>query len=145
MKVWKAALLLGIVALTLAPVAAQPVWAWGAVAVGATGDLAKGGFAFGGAVDQPSEDAAKTAAVGVCRKFEGAPKMAASCKVIRTFRHQCYSLVFDPQPGMPGTAWAFAADRSRAERQAMAGCRKSAGVGRRKFCKLNQTYCDTHD
>jgi Domain of unknown function (DUF4189) len=145
MKVWKAALLLGIVAFALAPVAAQPVWAWGAVAVGTTGDLAKAGFAFGGAVDQPSEDAAKTAAVEVCRKFGGAPKIAALCKVIRTFRHQCYSLVFDPQPGMPGTAWAFAADRSRAERQARADCRKSAGASRRKFCKLNQTYCDTHD
>ncbi len=92
-----------------------------------------------------SEEAAKTAALEVCRKFEAGPTMAALCKVVRSFHRQCYSLAFDPDPGMPGTGWAFAADKARAERDALAQCRKTSGVSRRRFCKTNQTYCDTRD
>jgi Domain of unknown function (DUF4189) len=145
MKVCKAALLLAVLAPVLAPAGAVRSWAWGAVAVGSSGNLAKDGFAFGGAVDQPSEEAAKTAALEVCRKFEGAPKMAALCKVVKTLHHQCYSLAFDPDAGMPGTGWAFSPDKARAEREALGQCRRTAGASRRKFCKVSQSYCDTRE
>jgi Domain of unknown function (DUF4189) len=145
MKVCEAALFFAILALALGPGGAVHGWAWGAVAVGSSGNLARDGFAFGGAVDQPSEDAAKTAALDVCRKFEGAPKMAGLCKVVKTLHRECYSLAFDPEAGMPGTGWAFSSSKARAERDALAQCRKTAGSSRRKFCKTNQTFCDARD
>ena len=116
----------------------------GAIAIGASGNFAKDGFAFGGAIDKESTEEASQQALETCRKYEGAPKMAAICRVIMTFSRECYALSFDPKPGTPGVGWAVADDKEKAEERAQKNCEATAGAGRRDFCKVNQSYCDTH-
>ena len=88
---------------------------------------------------------ARDQALSTCRKYEGAPKMAAICKVVATFSRECYALSFDPKPGTPGVGWAIAADKEAAEDRAQRNCEATAGAGRRDFCKVNQSYCDTQN
>ncbi len=117
----------------------------GAIAIGASGDFAKDGFAFGAAINKSTQQEARDQAVATCRKFEGAPKMAAICRILTTFRGECYALSFDPKAGTPGVGWAIAADKLVAEERAQASCEATAGAARRGFCKVNQSACDTHD
>jgi hypothetical protein len=117
----------------------------GAIAIGASGNFAKDGFAFGGAINKSSTDEASEQALATCKKYEGAPKMAAICRVMVTFSRECYALAFDPKPGTPGVGWAISDDKVKAEERAQKNCEVSAGAGRRDFCKVNQSYCDTHD
>jgi hypothetical protein len=117
----------------------------GAIAIGASGNFAKDGFAFGGAINKSSTDEAGQQALATCKKYEGAPKMAAICRVVLTFTRECYALAFDPKPGTPGVGWAISDDKVKAEERAQKNCEATAGAGRRDFCKVNQSYCDTHD
>jgi hypothetical protein len=117
----------------------------GAIAIGASGNFAKDGFAFGGSINKASTSEASDQALSTCKKYEGAPKMAAICKVFFTFSRECYALAFDPKPGTPGVGWAVADDKVKAEERAQKNCEVTAGAGRRDFCKVNQSYCDTHD
>ena len=117
----------------------------GAIAIGASGNFAKDGFAFGGAINKASTEEASQQALATCKKYEGAPKMAAICKVYFTFSRECYALAFDPKPGTPGVGWAISDDKVKAEERAQKNCEVTAGAGRRDFCKINQSYCDTHD
>ena len=121
----------------------QPALADGAVAIGASGDFAKDGFAFGASINKSSTDEASQQALATCRKYEDAPKMAAICKVVFTFSHECYALSFDPKPGTPGVGWALANDKETAEDRATKNCQVTAGPDRRDFCKVNQSYCDS--
>lgn len=117
----------------------------GALAIGASGNFAKDGFAFGAAINKSSTDEASQQALATCKKYEGAPKMAAICRVVMTFSRECYALAFDPKPGTPGVGWAISDDKVKAEERALKNCEVTAGAGRRDFCKVNQSYCDTHD
>jgi hypothetical protein len=117
----------------------------GAIAIGASGYFAKDGFAFGAAINKSSSDEASQQALATCKKYEGAPKMAALCRVVMTFSRECYALSFDPKPGTPGVGWAIADDKVKAEERAQKNCEVTAGAGRRDFCKVNQSFCDTHD
>jgi hypothetical protein len=135
------AILTGAVMLT----AAHAARGEGAIAVGSSGNFAKDGFAFGGAINKPTKDAAREQALATCRKYDGAPKMAEVCRVISTFNRECYALSFDPKPGTPGVGWAIAADKETAEERAQAACEATAGATRRSFCKVNQSFCDTQD
>jgi hypothetical protein len=117
----------------------------GAIAIGASGNFAKDGFAFGGAINKASSQEASDQALATCKKYEGAPKMAAICQVFFTFSRECYALAFDPKPGTPGVGWAISDDKVKAEERAQKNCEVTAGPGRRDFCKVNQSYCDTHD
>ncbi len=117
----------------------------GAMAIGASGNFAKDGFAFGAAINKSSSEEASQAALATCRKYEGAPKMAAICRVVMTFSRECYALAFDPKPGTPGVGWAISDDKVKAEERAQKNCEVTAGPGRRDFCKINQSFCDTHD
>lgn len=144
-KVCASALLRGLVGLLVIHAGVAPALSWGAMAVGTTGNFAKDGFAFGAAVNQPSEDSAKSSALDTCGKYQGAPKMAAACGVVSTFHGQCFALAFDPQAGTPGVGWAIAADQASAQQQALANCQATAGAERRPFCKLGQSACDAHD
>ncbi len=114
----------------------------GAIAIGASGDFAKDGFAFGAAINKSSADEAGAQALATCRKYEGAPKMAAICQVVFKFSHECYALSFDPKAGTPGVGWAIAGDKETAEDRAMKNCEVTAGPDRREFCKVNQSFCD---
>ncbi len=117
----------------------------GAIAIGASGNFAKDGFAFGAAVNKASADEAKQQAMATCKKYEGAPKMAAICRVVMTFSQECYALAFDPKAGTPGVGWAISDDKVKAEERAQKNCEVTAGPGRRDFCKVNQSFCDTHN
>jgi hypothetical protein len=121
----------------------QAALAEGAIAIGASGDFAKDGFAFGAAIDKSSADDAGQQALATCKKYEGAPKMAAICKVVFHFSHECYALGFDPKAGTPGVGWAIAADKQTAEERALKNCQVTAGPDRRDFCKINQSFCDS--
>jgi len=145
MKIYKKMLCVIPVCLILAQASLNHAWAWGAIAVGTSGNFAKDGFAFGGSINQGTDDAAKSAAVDTCRQFKSAPKMAALCNLINTFHNQCYALAFDPKTGAPGVGWHIATDRAGAEQGAMANCKATAGAERQQFCKINQSFCDTHD
>jgi hypothetical protein len=114
----------------------------GAIAIGASGDFAKDGFAFGASINKASADEASQQAQETCKKYEGAPKMAAICRVVFTFKHECYALSFDPDPGTPGVGWALAADKATAEDRAQKNCEVTAGPTRRDHCKVNQSFCD---
>ncbi|HEY4820999.1 MAG TPA: DUF4189 domain-containing protein, partial [Xanthobacteraceae bacterium] len=113
----------------------------GALAVGASGNFAKDGFAVGGAIDKATKQDAIDQALAPCRKYEGAPKMAAICRIVATFRRECFAINFDPKPGTPGVGWAVGPTKAAAEERALAACQTTAGAARRKFCKLEQSFC----
>ena len=117
----------------------------GALAVGTSGNFAKDGFAVGGAINKATKQDAIDQALATCRKYEGAPKMAEICRIVATFRRECFAINFDPKPGTPGVGWAVGRDKATAEERALAACQTTAGAARRKFCKLEQSFCDTHD
>jgi hypothetical protein len=122
-----------------------PAAAEGALAVGASGNVAKDGIALGGAIDKPTKQAAIDQALETCRKYDGAPKMAALCRIVGTFTRECFATAYDPKSGTPGVGWAIGPDKATAEERALAACQATAGASRRKFCKGSQSFCDTHD
>src|SRR5215472_4188253 len=119
-------ILAGAVMCAAAHVITAAARAEGAIAIGASGNFSKDGFAFGGAINKSSTE-------------------AAICRVVMTFSRECYALSFDPKPGTPGVGWAISDDKVKAEERAQKNCEVTAGAGRRDFCKVNQSYCDTHD
>jgi hypothetical protein len=145
MKLWQCTLIFGIASLAIAQASVERASAWGAIAVGQSGNIAQDGFAFGGAINKPTEDEAKNSAVSTCSQFTGAPKMAAICAAVQSFHGQCYSMAEDPQPGTPGAGWAVGPDAASAAQKAMDLCAQTAGASRVQFCKTSETFCDTHD
>jgi len=133
---------LSVAAFALGLALTSAVLAEGAIAIGASGDFSKDGFAFGAAINKSSADEAGAAALETCKKYEGAPKMAAICQVVFSFSHECYALSFDPDPGTPGVGWAIAGDKQAAEDRALKNCQVTAGPNRKQYCKVNQSYCD---
>jgi len=136
--------LAGIIALTaVATLAASvPAGADGALAIGSTADIARDGFAVGTAINQNTPEEATEAALQSCRSFKNAPKAAATCQSVGTFKGQCYAISFDPRRGVPGiVGWAIAATKAQAEEQALAKC-KAAAASRGAFCKVEESRCD---
>ena len=136
--------LAGIVALTavVALAASVPAAADGALAIGSTADIARDGFAVGTAINQNTPEEATEAALQSCRSFKNAPKAAATCQSVGTFKGQCYAISFDPRRGVPGiVGWAIAATKAEAEEQALAKC-KAAAASRGAFCKVAESRCD---
>jgi uncharacterized protein DUF4189 len=114
----------------------------GALAVGSTGDVAKDGIAIGTSINYKTADAAEQAALERCKDYKPAPKAAAQCRSIGTFKGECYAISFDPKDGTPGAGWAMAATKALAEQRAMANCQITAGEGRRDFCRIEESKCD---
>lgn len=116
----------------------------GALAVGEPADVAEEGYAYGFAINQTSADVAGAAALRDCKtELPGVDKRAqALCKVVQTFRNQCFAVAMDPKDATPGAGWAVADDRAAAGRNALAKCQDTAGAGRREFCKVTHTDCD---
>jgi hypothetical protein len=139
----------GVVATALLAVAcgtlSGPAAAEGALAVGSSGNVAKDGIALGGAIDKATKQEAIDQALTTCRKYDGAPKMAALCRIVATFHRECFATAYDPKSGTPGVGWAVGPDKATAEERALAACQATAGTSRRQFCKASQSYCDTHD
>jgi hypothetical protein len=111
----------------------------GALAVGMPANVAREGFAYGSALDSTSMDAARTAAIDGCRGALGnaSAELRKLCKVVATFRNQCFAVAMDPKDGTPGVGWAIAENQQMADRQAIAQCRTTAGTSRREFCTLD--------
>jgi Domain of unknown function (DUF4189) len=131
-----------IAALLFAQAPSGAAVAAGAIAIGSSGNVANDGVATGGAIDQPTSEQAVAKALETCRGFKGAPKVSGLCRVVETFARQCAAIAFNPAKGKPGLGWALAFDKTAAEQRALAACRDTGGgLG----CRIDQSYCDTHD
>jgi hypothetical protein len=119
--------------------------AFGALAIGETGNVAQDGIAMGTAWNGGSADEVNNLALSNCHKWKdrGAPKAAELCRVIATFHNECYAVSLDPKPGTPGAGWAIAADKPTAEQRAIAHCKLTAGSDREQFCEVSESNCDT--
>lgn len=118
----------------------------GALAFGTTGDLGKDGFAFGYANNWKTREKAMAEAMKHCyAQSIQAQQASALCKVVATYRQECFALAFDPEIGKPGVGWALAPDEETAKQRAIAVCEITAGRDRMQFCKVSSFYCDTSD
>ena len=132
-----------IVALVaIAAAASSPAGADGALAVGSTADVAKDGIAVGTSINYKTPDEAEQAAMQRCRDYKPAPKAAAQCRSVGTFKGECYAISFDPKDGTPGAGWAIASTKALAEERAMTNCQITAGESRRDFCRIEESKCD---
>ena len=126
----------------VAAVATSPALADGALAVGSTSDVAKDGIAVGTSINYKTANEAEQAALKRCKDYKPAPKAAAQCRSVGTFRGECYAVSFDPKEGTPGAGWAIAATKAQAEERAIANCQITAGESRRDFCRIEESKCD---
>ena len=126
----------------IAAMASSPAGADGSLAVGSTADVAKDGIAIGTSINYKTLSEAEQAALEKCRNYKPAPKAAAQCRPVGTFKDECYAISFDPKAGTPGAGWAIAATKALAEERATANCQITAGEGRRDFCRIEESKCD---
>jgi Domain of unknown function (DUF4189) len=120
----------------------SPAAAFGALAVGSTSNVSKDGIAMGTAINHKTESEARRSALEYCKTYERAKKAAAQCRVIGSFKDECYAISFDPKPQTPGAGWAIAATKTTAEQRAIENCKATAGSDRREFCKIDEAKCD---
>jgi hypothetical protein len=113
----------------------------GALSIGFSGDIARDGIAYGYANDL-DKDAAVERALANCRGFKDAPKMAAICKLVTTFRNECIAVAQDFKTGTLGFGLAFGPTKEITEQRALALCQVSAGQGRVDQCKPDKSACD---
>jgi hypothetical protein len=133
----------GVALIAIVAVAASsPAAADGALAVGSTSDVAKDGIAVGTSINYKSAEEAVEAALKRCSDYKPAPKAAALCMSIGSFKGECYAVSFDPKAGTPGAGWAIASTKALAEERAIANCKITAGANRREFCKIEESKCD---
>ncbi|HEY2137339.1 MAG TPA: DUF4189 domain-containing protein [Xanthobacteraceae bacterium] len=114
----------------------------GALAVGSTSNVSRDGVAFGTAVRYDSNTAASTEALSKCHSYASAPKAAAQCRLVGTFKGECWAIAMDPKPGTPGAGWAIASDKATAEQRALDNCKVTAGSDRVNACKADSSDCD---
>ena len=117
----------------------------GALAIGQPPNIVKDGYAFGIAWNYSTKEEAASNALERCRntKSEGSRVL---CKVVRSFTHECAVVAMDPKDGTPGAGWAIEATQEKAEENALAECRATAGPSRRQFCAIvsKKGSCDTN-
>lgn len=123
---------------------ATPAFAWGALAVGTTGDVAKDGLAMGFTENMPTEQAAKDDALALC-KAEAAkrPDAAAKCEVAQTFQNECYAIAIDKGEGTTGWGWSVKANQYEAKAEALDDCQINSQDGRQPYCEVVASECDT--
>ena len=136
----KSGCIFGLLAAALA--ASSPAGAAGALAVGSTSDVSKDGIAVGTSINYNTAEEARSAALKRCREYKPAPKAAAMCQSVGTFKSECYAVSFDPKPGTPGAGWAIASTKVLAEERALENCKATAGGSRRDFCRIEESKCD---
>jgi hypothetical protein len=122
--------------------ASSPAGAAGALAVGSTSDVSKDGIAVGTSINYDTAEQAREAALKRCREYKPAPKAAAMCQSVGTFKGECYAVSFDPKAGTPGAGWAIASTKDLAEERALENCKATAGASRREFCRIEESKCD---
>jgi hypothetical protein len=116
----------------------------GALAVGEPADVAAEGYAYGFALDEPTTDRASAGALRDCQTpTQGIdPRAQALCRVVQTFKNQCFAVAMDPKDATPGAGWAVADDKDGAARAALARCVATAGDDRRDACEVTHSGCD---
>ena len=116
----------------------------GALAVGEPADVASEGFAYGFALDEPNADAANAGAMRDCKTPTRGidPRAQALCRVVQTFKSQCFAVAMDPKDGTPGAGWAVAGDKDAASQAALTKCVATAGDDRRDACEVTHSGCD---
>jgi hypothetical protein len=116
----------------------------GALAVGVPADVAKEGFAYGFALNRPSAEDAERNALSACRQEHPSidKRAQALCKVVHTFKNQCFAVAMDPKDETPGVGWALAADPQAARKDALDKCMQTAGADRKEFCEVTHAGCD---
>jgi hypothetical protein len=132
---------LALAAPLLAP---NPSGAAGALAVGSTGNVIRDGISIGDGYNYSTTQGAIERALTECRKIGGSASRA-NCMIVGTFEGQCTATALDPGRGTPGAGWSIAEDTQTAENRALANCQATAGVGRRGYCKITMSHCDTHN
>ena len=96
----------------------------GALAIGATEDLANG-YSIGIAINARTEDEARNGALAWCRA-NGSTQTQARCAIVETFHNQCVAEANDPAPGTPGAGWGVGPSQTAAEAKAMDMCLATA-------------------
>jgi hypothetical protein len=116
----------------------------GALAIGEPADVAAEGFAYGFALDEPNGDAANAGAMRDCKTPTRGidPRAQTLCRVVQTFKNQCFAVAMDPKDGTPGAGWAVAGDKDAASGAALAKCVATAGDDRRDACEVTHSGCD---
>ena len=135
LKVSFAALL---VVMMVCVIASKPTMADGALAVGMSNNF-NDGIAFGWGVNYKTTDEASAASLRNCQEQDN--PVRRNCRVLATFKKECFAYAFTPSA--PGAGWATAADKDTAEQRALAFCALTAGAGRGQLCKINKSQCDT--
>ena len=120
----------------------SPAAAHGALAVGSTSDVAKDGIAMGTAINYDTASEARKTALEYCKNYKSAPKAALQCRIVGSFKDECYAISFDPKAGTPGAGWAIASSKAAAERRALENCKTTAGADRIQFCEITESKCD---
>jgi Domain of unknown function (DUF4189) len=116
----KTALALIAVAVSASTASVIQARADGAIAIGLPADVAKKGVAVGTSWGYPTVEAAEARALKECLAFMDAPPdTRALCKVVQTFKDQCFVVALDPKNGTPGFGWAVRPTMSAAEEAAM--------------------------
>lgn len=131
-----------IAAAAAVAVLVSPAAADGALAVGSTSNVSRDGIAFGTAVRYKSTPSARDEALSKCQSYKPAPKAAAQCRLVGTFKGECWAIAMDPKPGTPGAGWAIAKDKETSEQRALDACKATAGADRRDECKVDSSDCD---
>lgn len=119
----------------------MPAAADGAIAIALPPDVVKQGFAYGFSTDYADVNHADAEALSKCRETTIAG-VRPLCTVVKDFKNQCVAVAMDPQAGTPGVGWGVGDDLHAAEAQALAGCEKTAGPGRRAACAVDHSACD---
>lgn len=112
----------------------------GAIALGATGNITKDGYAIGININSATPSEAREGALKYC-KTHGSDRARAKCEIFANFRDACAAEAEDPEPGTPGAGWAIGPDKAAAEKMAMMNCLATAG-DRGSFCKVVTSICD---
>jgi uncharacterized protein (DUF1501 family) len=117
----------------------------GALAVGSTGNVVKDGVAYGSAYNYSTRDEAIAKALAKCRDYKSAARAIPHCRIVATFKRECFAVANDPKAGTPGTGWATASNKATAQERALAACKSTAGTNRQDACVVDQSYCDERD
>lgn len=120
----------------------QPVFAWGALAVGDTGDVPRDGITAGWATKFQTREKAEEFAMTRCREQGMRPEAVEACKIVATFVGKCVAVAWDKEPHMPGWGWSVQDTKQAAEVAAREACKVRAGEERQKYCVLVASACD---
>ena len=120
--------------------ASSPAAAEGALAIGSTGNITADGLAIGFSYNWSDGQESKMA-LDKCKAFK-APRATPHCRLIDTFKDECFAAAMDRKEGTPGAGWAIAPSKSSAEKRALESCKATAGASRREQCVVTSSACD---